>query len=56
MLLFLLQTGCVYWPTVQCVNFVFIPAPYRALYVGFAAFVWTNILCYIKSSKDKAVS
>jgi hypothetical protein len=43
------QTGCVYWPIAQLVNFFLIPPPFRALYVSSAAFVWSSIVCFIKA-------
>ena len=38
-------TGCAFWPVAQIVNFRFVPPQYRVAYLGFAAFLWTNILC-----------
>ena len=31
------------------INFKFLPTSLRAPYVGAGAFVWTNVLCFIKS-------
>ena len=38
-------TGCAFWPAAQIVNFRFVPPQYRVAYLGFAAFLWTNVLC-----------
>ncbi|XP_013421365.1 mpv17-like protein [Lingula anatina] len=51
-------TGCVFWPTVQSVNFFYVPTYLRTVYVACWSFLWTNILCYLKSTpaddlKDK---
>ena len=46
------QTGCVFWPIVQCLNFKWIPTRYKAIYVATVGFFWTNIVCYIKSCND----
>lgn len=45
------QTGWLYWPAVQMFNFRFLPTHLRAPYVGAGAFIWTNVLCFIKSMK-----
>lgn len=44
-----LQVGCVYWPTIQSVNFAFLPTKWRTAYVGCGAFVWCNIISFFKS-------
>jgi len=41
-------TGCAFWPLMQSVNFRFVSPRYRVAYLGFAAFLWTNILCFYK--------
>ena len=45
------KVGCVYWPSIQMFNFLFLPAYLRTAYVGCGAFCWTNILCYFKNKK-----
>ena len=39
-------TGCAFWPLAQTINFRFVSPRYRVAYLGFAAFLWTNILCF----------
>jgi len=39
-------TNCAFWPAAQLVNFKFVPPQYRVAYLGLAAFIWTNILCF----------
>jgi len=41
---------CCYWLPVQALNFLFIPAGLRVIYIGVTTFIWLNVLCYIKSS------
>ncbi|XP_064618149.1 mpv17-like protein [Liolophura sinensis] len=43
-------TGTLYWPIVQSINFFLLPTHYRAAYVSLCSFIWTNILCSIKSA------
>ena len=45
------QTGWVFWPIMQLINFRFLPTSLRAPYVACCAFVWTNFMCYLKSQK-----
>lgn len=40
---------CIFWLPVQAVNFMFVPAAYRVIYLSAAGFVWLNILCIIKN-------
>ncbi len=47
----LCQIGTCYWPLAQTVNFALVPPRFRMAYVGSAAFIWTNILSFIKASK-----
>ena len=47
------QVGFAYWPLLQLVNFRFMPTQFKPAFVGVAAFVWTNFLCYQKSRKSK---
>ena len=47
----LFQIGWVYWPIMQGINFVFLPTALRTVYVGTAAFIWTNFLCYLRATK-----
>ena len=39
-------TGCVFWPLAQIINFRFVAPRYRVAYLGCAAFLWTNIMCF----------
>ena len=39
-------TGCAFWPLAQIVNFRFVSPRYRVAYLGCAAFLWTNIMCF----------
>ena len=41
-------TGCAFWPLMQSINFRFVSPKYRVAYLGFAAFLWTNILCFYR--------
>lgn len=41
-------TSCMFWLPAQAINFRYVPAPARIVYMGFATFFWANILCYIK--------
>ncbi|XP_017780921.1 PREDICTED: mpv17-like protein [Nicrophorus vespilloides] len=40
--------SCMFWMPVQAINFTFVPAAFRVVYIGTASFAWVNILCYIK--------
>ena len=47
---------CAFWLPVQALNFTFVPAPFRVLYLGACSFLWLNVLCVIKSiEKYKSV-
>ncbi|XP_044736241.1 mpv17-like protein isoform X2 [Chrysoperla carnea] len=43
------QTSCLFWLPVQTMNFMFIPPHFRIVYIATSAFMWVNILCYIKN-------
>lgn len=45
------QTSCMFWLPAQSLNFMLIPPAFRVIYVGSCAFVWVNILCWIKRQK-----
>lgn len=45
-------TGCLYWPSAQTLNFYFVSNQFRAIYVAFAEFVWTNLLSFYKASQS----
>ena len=40
---------CIFWIPVQVVNFMVVPPAYRVPFIGAMAFVWLNILCFIKN-------
>jgi Mpv17-like protein len=42
------QTSCMFWLPAQTLNFVFVPPVARVVYVGTCAFIWVNILVWIK--------
>ena len=42
------QVSCMFWIPVQTLNFLFVPAIYRVLFVGTCSFSWANILCWIQ--------
>jgi len=42
------QSSCLVWVPAQAVNFFLVPAQYRVVYVACVAFVWANILCFMK--------
>lgn len=42
-------TACMFWPTVQCINFALVPPAYRVLCVSGSTFVWLTFLSYIKN-------
>ncbi|XP_074649510.1 mpv17-like protein [Tubulanus polymorphus] len=44
-------SGCVFWGVAQSVNFLLVPGHMRTVYVSAMAFVWSNILCFIKSNE-----
>lgn len=43
---------CAFWLPLQAVNFTFVPAPFRVLYLGISSFVWVNVLCVIKNIEN----
>lgn len=45
------QTSCMFWLPAQTVNFLFVPPTFRVVYIGTCAFIWVNILCFIKRQK-----
>ncbi|XP_077285875.1 mpv17-like protein [Arctopsyche grandis] len=45
------QTSCMFWLPAQTLNFMLVPPAFRVIYVGSCAFVWINILCWIKRQK-----
>jgi Mpv17-like protein len=45
------QRSCLFWLPAQTVNFLLIPPQFRVVYMGFASFLWVNILCYVKRQK-----
>jgi len=47
--------GCAIWPLMQSINFRFVSPRYRVAYLGFAAFLWTNILCFYRHEKETAI-
>lgn len=40
--------SCLFWLPVQTLNFIFIPPAFRVTFMGFCAFAWVNILCWVK--------
>ena len=47
------QTGLMYWPVVQAVNFSAIPPDYRtSRYMPVCSFLWTIYLCYMKEEQQ----
>ena len=42
-------TSCLFWPTAQFINFVFVPSVFRVVYVSTGSFVWLTFLSYIKN-------
>jgi len=40
------------WPILQTINFKFVPAPYRPIYVGVFSFFWTTGLSGLKYSEQ----
>ena len=40
----LLQTSVFIWPALQTINFKFVPAPHRAIFVACCSFFWTTML------------
>lgn len=40
--------SCAFWLPAQSINFLFVLPKFRVIYVGTCAFVWVNILCWIK--------
>jgi len=45
------KTCCLFWIPITSFNFAFIPPHFRVIYTAACSFVWTNILCIIKSMK-----
>ncbi|XP_075242091.1 mpv17-like protein [Convolutriloba macropyga] len=43
-------SGIAFWVPVQIINFRFFPVHLRVAFVSGTAFIWSNILCYIKNS------
>jgi len=41
------------WPPTQAINFAFVPAPYRVLYVNGVTVLWDVFLSYIKHKTDE---
>ena len=50
-----LMNSYQYWPVVQTVNFVLIPAVFRTVFVRFAALFWNAYLCWSLHNKKKSV-
>lgn len=50
------KMGFVYWPTVQTLNFYFMPEKNRVVFVSAASFVWTVYMAHMKSLKPKAIT
>ena len=48
---FLFQISVFIWPMLQTINFKFVPAPYRPIYVGVFSFFWTTGLSGLKYSE-----
>ncbi|XP_070579317.1 mpv17-like protein [Ptychodera flava] len=44
--------GCAFWIPAQTINFMFVPNVYRVVYVGTAAFIWANFLCFMKRQDE----
>ena len=49
---FLFQISVFIWPILQTINFKFVPAPYRPIYVGVFSFFWTTGLSGLKYSEQ----
>lgn len=47
------KIGALYWPTVQTLNFYFVPAKNRIIFVSVASFVWTVYMCHVKVLETK---
>ena len=50
---------CAFWIPVQAVNFAYVPATLRVLYIGVMSFIWLNFLCFardFKKSDDNATA
>ncbi|ELU05242.1 hypothetical protein CAPTEDRAFT_178256 [Capitella teleta] len=45
------MVGCVFWPTMQAVNFTVLPTKWRTPYVGFVSFIWCNVISFFKSQE-----
>ncbi|CAG7730478.1 unnamed protein product, partial [Allacma fusca] len=41
-------TSSCFWLPAQAINFTFIPAQYRIVYIAVCTLMWVNILCWLK--------
>ncbi|CAG7832178.1 unnamed protein product, partial [Allacma fusca] len=41
-------TSSCFWLPAQAINFTFIPAQYRIVYIALCTLMWVNILCWFK--------
>ncbi|XP_077460548.1 mpv17-like protein [Stigmatopora argus] len=46
------KTGLMFWPFMQCLNFVLVPPFVRTTFSGCCAFVWATFLCFSRQSGD----
>uniref|UniRef100_A0A3Q2VVI7 MPV17 mitochondrial membrane protein like n=1 Tax=Haplochromis burtoni TaxID=8153 RepID=A0A3Q2VVI7_HAPBU len=49
---FLFQTGLMYWPFMQFLNFVLMPLYMRTAFMGCCAFLWATFLCFSRQNGD----
>ena len=45
------QVSLCFWPLCMALNFKFVPQYLRVVFIGFASFVWANILSILKSKQ-----
>ncbi|XP_013381407.1 mpv17-like protein [Lingula anatina] len=43
------KAGCVYFPMVQFINYKYISASRRILFLSSATFLWSTFMCYMKN-------
>ncbi|CAM4619530.1 unnamed protein product [Leuciscus chuanchicus] len=53
---FSVQTGLMYWPFMQFLNFSLVPALIRTMFSGCCVFLWAWFLCFSQRSGDGTVT
>lgn len=47
------KLGALYWPSMQTVNFYFVPEKYQMVFVSVASCIWTIYMAHVKGQAGK---